>query len=188
MATRSRRKAREAALRVLYEVEVGQISAVAGLASTLEDAQLAPELADFAAMLVQGVVEYGDELDALLSHLILDYAYDRVAVVDRNVMRIAAYELLHVPTVPPAVTLNEAVEIAKKYSTAESGKFVNGVLGKLLLDTPKAHWTPPCAATEIEETGAAEGPPDVEVVEVNEAEAEKLMKVGGWTLRSERSR
>src|SRR5208283_3207039 len=108
----------------------------------------------------------------------------RVAAVDRNVMRIGAYELLHVPSVPPAVTLNEAVEIAKKYSTAESGKFVNGVLGRFLLDTPKAKWDAATAPIEVEEKGESAPPPEIEEFEVDEAEAKKLLKVGGWTLRS----
>ena len=188
MSVRSRRKAREAALRVLYEVEVSQISAAEALSTTLAEAELAPDLNEFATMLVNGVLADLAELDSRLSELILEYSFDRVAAVDRNVMRIAAYELFHLPSVPPAVTLNEAVEIAKRYSTAESGKFVNGVLGKLLLDTPKANWNPALAPTEVEEQGEMNVPLEVEIVEVDEAEAKKLLKVGGWTVRSEEPR
>jgi len=169
---------------VLYEVEVGHISVGAALAATLEAAELEGELAEFSSVLVQGVTENRDELDSRLSKLILEYAYDRVAAVDRNVMRIAAFELIHLPAVPPAVILNEAVEIAKKYSTAESGKFVNGVLGKLLLGTPKADWNPASAPAEAEEVGAPDPAAEVEVIEIDADEAEKLLKVGGWTVRS----
>jgi len=173
---------------VLYEVEFGQISAAEALAATLEEAQLSPDLNEFATMLVNGVLGDLADLDSRLSNLILDYAFERVAAVDRNVMRMAAYELFHLPSVPPAVTLNEAVEIAKKYSTAESGKFVNGVLGKLLLDTPKANWNPASAPIEVEELGEKNVPLEVEVIEVDAAEAKKLLKVGGWTVRSEEPR
>jgi N utilization substance protein B len=185
MSVRSRRKAREAALRVLYEVEFGRISAADALLATLEEGQLASELREFATQLVNGVLGELKGLDSMLAPLITDYAYDRVAAVDRNVMRIAAFELFHMPGVPPAVTLNEAVEIAKKYSTADSGKFVNGVLGTLLASSPKANWDPAAAPSEIEEVGEMNVPLEVEIVEVDEAEARKLLKVGGWTVRTE---
>ena len=187
MAIRSRRKAREAALRVLYEVEIGQIEAEIALAESVAEADLPPELAAFAGLLVHGVLDHLSELDIHLSHLIKEFAYDRVAPVDRNVMRIAAFELYYMPAIPPAVTLNEAVDIAKKYSTAESGKFVNGVLGQLLLITPKANWDPATAPEEIEfeEHAEPEPPMEIEDVEVTEEEAKKLTKVGGWTVRTE---
>lgn len=136
---------------------------------------------------MRGVRSEQRDLDDRLAALITDYSLERVAAIDRNVMRIAAYELFHLPEVPPAVTLNEAVEIAKKYSTAESGKFVNGVLGKLLLDSPKASWSSAEAKELAEDAPEPEAPPEVEVVEVDEAEARKLLKVGGWTLRSEKN-
>lgn len=185
MAVRSRRKAREAALRVLYEVELGHIDVADALEVTLEEAQLTDDLAKFATSIVDGVIAELAELDHRLSGLIKEYAYDRVAAVDRNIMRVAAYELLYMPAVPPAVTLNEAIEIAKRYSTAESGKFVNGVLGKLLLDTPKADWNPADAPQDVEEQGEPSAPLEVEEIEVDEVEAKKLLRVGGWTLRSE---
>jgi N utilization substance protein B len=185
VAIRSRRKARETALRVLYEVEVGQIEPEVALADSFEESGLPPELCAFATLLVNGVLEKMSEMDVHISHLIREFAYDRIAPVDKNVMRIAAFELFHMPAIPPAVTLNEAVDIAKKYSTAESGKFVNGVLGQLLLVTPKAHWDPATAPEEIEEWAEPEPPMEIEEIEVDEAEAKKLIKVGGWTVRTE---
>ncbi len=183
---RSRRKAREAALRVLYEVELGQIDSSTAMEMSFEEAKLPPELCTFATTLVEGVLRHRSELDVELSHLIKEYSYDRVALVDRNVMRIAAFELYHLPAIPPAVTLNEAIEIAKKYSTEDSGKFVNGVLGQLLLITPKAKWDPATApAEELEETAEVEPAMEIEEVEVTELEAKKISKVGGWVVRSE---
>jgi N utilization substance protein B len=187
MAIRSRRKAREVALRVLYEVEIAKISADSALTEAVAEVNLSPELAAFAGILVHGVLAHLSEIDIHLAHLIKDFAYDRVAPVDRNVMRMAAFELYHLPAIPPAVTLNEAVDIAKKYSTAESGKFVNGVLGQLLLITPKVSWDPALAPAEaeFEEAAEPEPPMEVEEVEVSEEQAKKLTKVGGWTVRSE---
>jgi transcription antitermination protein NusB len=184
---RSRRKAREAGLRALYEVEIGKLPAETVLTDTLEAAQLPPEIAAYAERLVNGVLENKADLDQRISSLILDYDYDRIAVVDRNVMRIAAFELFHEPAIPPAVILNEAIEIAKKYSTAESGKFVNGVLGRLLQDSPKANWDPATAPKEEPEEIFHEPEPEVEevTIDADSDEAKKLSRIGGWKLRAE---
>ena len=187
MAIRSRRKAREAALTVLYEVEIGHMAGREALERTFEETDLAEDLRPFATELVKGVLENVEDLDDQIAPLIKEYSYDRVAAIDRNVMRIAAFELFFLPAIPPAVTLNEAIDIAKKYSTAESGKFVNGVLGRLLKDSPKAEWDP-ATAPEDEYEEREKAPPEVievEEVEVSIEEAKKLAKIGGWTLRSE---
>lgn len=87
--------------------------------------------ADFARELVNGVIARQVEIDTRISALARGWSVDRQPAVDRNILRLAAFELLFLPTVPPAATINEAVELAKRYSTAESGRFVNGVLGTL---------------------------------------------------------
>jgi N utilization substance protein B len=86
---------------------------------------------EFLQMLVHGVTERRDEIDARIAALSAGWALDRQAAVDRNIMRLAAFEILYVPDIPMGASINEAVELAKKYSTAESGRFVNGVLGAL---------------------------------------------------------
>jgi N utilization substance protein B len=91
--------------------------------------------ASFAQTLVRGVLEKRQEIDDRLSALSTGWALDRQATVDRNIMRLAAYEILYLPDIPAGATINEAVEIAKKYSTAESGRFVNGILGSLVMQT-----------------------------------------------------
>lgn len=91
--------------------------------------------AAFAQTLVRGVLEKRQEIDDQLSALSTGWALDRQATVDRNIMRLAAYEILYLPDIPAGATINEAVEIAKKYSTAESGRFVNGILGSLVMRT-----------------------------------------------------
>lgn len=101
---------------------------------------LGPSVASaaFARALVGGVLAHGEEIDARLAALSTGWALERQAAVDRNIMRLAAYEMLYVPEIPMGASINEAIEMAKKYSTDESGRFVNGVLGTLAgqLDRP----------------------------------------------------
>src|SRR5579863_8272725 len=87
--------------------------------------------AEFMQTLVHGVIARQSEIDAELARRSTGWALDRQAAVDRNILRIAAFEILYLPDIPNGVSINEAVELAKKYSTAESGRFVNGVLGAL---------------------------------------------------------
>lgn len=92
------------------------------------------EMRAFAEMLIRGVLQHKTEIDNLISKHIQNWSLQRVATVDRNIMRVAVYEMLHCKDIPPAVSIDEAVEIAKQYSTAESGKFVNGVLDSVRLE------------------------------------------------------
>jgi N utilization substance protein B len=99
--------------------------------SNQEDAGPSAEVAAmrlFADQLMRGTMEQRDRIDAHLSRLARNWAVSRMAVVDRNVLRMGMYELEHCVDVPAIVTINEAVEIAKRFSTEESGKFVNGIL------------------------------------------------------------
>jgi N utilization substance protein B len=88
----------------------------------------------FADPLICGVVEHRQEVDALISKYAKNWALNRIAAVDRNVLRLAIYEMLHREDIPPIVSINEAVDIAKKFSTTESGKFVNGILDRVKSD------------------------------------------------------
>jgi transcription antitermination protein NusB len=85
----------------------------------------------FADPLIRGVVAQRDDLDQQIRKHVRNWELHRIAVVDRNVLRLAIYEMLHRDDIPPVVSINEAVEIAKRFSTEESGKFVNGILDKI---------------------------------------------------------
>lgn len=85
----------------------------------------------FAEPLIRGTLEHREQIDAILQKYLRNWDLHRVAAVDRNVMRLAIYEMLHRDDIPPVVSINEAVDIAKKFSTQDSGKFVNGVLDKI---------------------------------------------------------
>ncbi len=124
----SRRQARERALSLLYEAEAKRV-APADLLATLP-----VEPAPFAVDLVSGVGEHGDEVDGYIRRYARGWALERMPAVDRALLRIGIYELLHRPDVPTAAVLSEAVELASRYSTEESGRFVNGVLAHIARD------------------------------------------------------
>lgn len=89
------------------------------------------EMRLFAEPLIRGAVEHRDEIDAHITQHVKNWEIHRIAAVDRNILRLALYEMLYREDIPPVVSINEAVDIAKKFSTEESGKFVNGVLDKV---------------------------------------------------------
>lgn len=185
---KSRRKARELAVQVLYSIEVGSVYADRALDEAIEAAGLTGDLALFAKKLVDGVYENRYDLDERLAAMIQGWDWWRVAAVDRCVLRVGAYELLFCPGIPPLVTINEAIEVAKRYSTAESGKFVNGVLARLMAETSKNDWDPSRMDHPPENEEPSEEPvgPDVEEIEVTEdsPEIEELAKVGLWRIRT----
>jgi N utilization substance protein B len=114
--------ARERALELLYEADAKSSS----LADVLAALPIEPDA--YAVDVLTGVSEHSAEIDALITRLAPDWPLDRMAAVDRAVLRVGIYELSQRPDVPTAVVLDEAVELAKRYSTEESGRFVNGVL------------------------------------------------------------
>ncbi|MFN4032413.1 MAG: transcription antitermination factor NusB [Fimbriimonadales bacterium] len=128
-----RRAVREWALRALYQIDLGNKSAEEAVAEVLSVAGLEPADADAVRALVMGVVRTQlTELDPLIHQYARGWTIDRMAVIDRNLLRLAIYELRHHPEQPYKVVINDAIELAKKYSTAESGRFVNGVLGAIV--------------------------------------------------------
>ena len=118
----SRSESRERALHLLYEAEARDLPP----AGALTGAVVTPD--PYATRLVEGVGEHLDDIDALVGRLSRGWTLERMPAMDRAVLRIGVYELGHEPDVPTAVVLDEAVELAKRYSTEESGRFVNGVL------------------------------------------------------------
>ncbi|HZD67196.1 MAG TPA: transcription antitermination factor NusB, partial [Acidimicrobiales bacterium] len=117
-----RREARERALSLLYEAEMKDLST----AQVLADLPVSPD--PFAVALVRGVGEQRDRLDAAIAQRAIGWGLERMPVVDRNLLRLAVYELFCHADIPVAVIISEAVELAKQYSTEESGRFVNGAL------------------------------------------------------------
>jgi N utilization substance protein B len=120
-----RREARERALELLYEADAKTTTATA----VIDGLPVDPD--SYASAIAIGVDEHVAELDELLQRHVQGWTIDRMAVLDRTLLRMAAYELAYEPSVPVAVVISEAVELAKQYSTEESGRFVNGVLGSV---------------------------------------------------------
>lgn len=129
MVPASRREARERALELLYEAEAKDLDPLA----VIGELQMTPDA--FTVDLVEGVAGRRAEVDeVLVRHLRADWRMDRVAAVDRAILRLGTFELLGRDDVPTAVVLSEAVELAKRYSTEDSGRFVNGVLAAVARD------------------------------------------------------
>jgi N utilization substance protein B len=123
--TGSRREARERALGLCYELEVRDLDV-----DTLLESQPAPPDA-YAVQLVRGVGDHHAQIDELLRKFSEHWALERMPAVDRAVLRVGVYELGWEPDVPAAVVISEAVELAKQYSTKDSGRFVNGLLSRV---------------------------------------------------------
>ena len=131
MAARS--KARKRALDVLFEAELRDEPVLDVLAQrAAQDATEAPPISEYAAELVRGVQEHRAQIDDLLAANSAGWPLDRMPVVDRNILRIGAYELLCADDVPDGVAISEAVQLAGELSTEESSAFVNGLLARLL--------------------------------------------------------
>ncbi len=126
-----RHLARRVALDILFQADLTGRDAAAVLEEWESAGEAVPE---FARELVDGVTGDRDELDRVIGGHAEDWSVERMAAVDRAILRLAAYELHSRPDVPTAVAIDEAVEAAKELSTAESGRFVNGILGRIARD------------------------------------------------------
>jgi transcription antitermination factor NusB len=138
---RKRTLAREYALQVLYKLDITHdkdpevVLANFWLMGVEEEVEESVKV--FAAELVKGVLSNLESIDKDISQYATNWKLERMAVVDRNILRLSAYELLFKEDIPPKVSINEAVELAKKYSEPKSAKFVNGVLDKIKLEKNK---------------------------------------------------
>jgi len=124
----SRRKSRELALQMLFQCELGKHTAEHVLATFLRAQKADPEVLSFARELFEGTLADIESLDRLIGEQAANWRLERMAAVDRNLLRLALYELLHHPETPAAVVIDEALEIARRFSGEESVDFVNGVL------------------------------------------------------------
>ena len=126
-----RRSARELALKFLYQAEFNSDSPDSELDPFFERANVSEEIQNFTQTLIKNLLIHEKEVDDLLKKISSKWAPDRMAVIDKNILRLGICELLFDPTTPPKVVINEAVEIAKKFGTEESPDFINGILDKI---------------------------------------------------------
>lgn len=127
----SRREAREKAVQVLYQIDMRGIELKEAMKVVLEDQSDFLET-DFLKQIVNGVLTHQDELDQAIKKYLRGWSFDRLALVDRAVLRIAAYEILHVQDIPERVSLNEALELTRAFGMEESVKYINAVLANLV--------------------------------------------------------
>ncbi len=134
-----RRISREVALQALFQIDFAGGEAESAIEAALaEHTELGAEKAreyvrNYANALVGGVLTNKENIDAELSKFAVDWTVERMPATDRNILRVAVYEMLYaVPAIAPGVAINEAVEVAKTYGTEESSRFINGILGKLV--------------------------------------------------------
>ncbi len=127
-----RHRGRMAVLQALYEIDCTGHSPGVVIGRLLAEAQLPPEVDQFASDLAHGVTSNLEWLDELIGRYAPEWPVDQIAIIDRNVLRIAIYEILSDVDTPVKVAINEAVELAKQFGSDSSGRFVNGVLGTLV--------------------------------------------------------
>ena len=133
----TRRRGREAALQILYQIDLTGIAPEEAIRLFWEHLGSSREGEDFANLLVRGVQSEGARVDEIIRGVSQHWRLERMTGVDRNILRLATFELLGVPDVPRRVTLNEAVELAKRYGSDGSSGFVNGVLDRIAIEIGK---------------------------------------------------
>ncbi|MFH0926850.1 MAG: transcription antitermination factor NusB [bacterium] len=126
-----RRAAREFALQILYQVDLVKVDADKALDTFWSERKPSKEIKDFTNTLVRGVGQNLKMLDDQIGNVAEKWDISRMSTVDRNILRFGSFEIFFLSDVPVSVTINEAVEIAKKYSTIEAAKFINGILDKI---------------------------------------------------------
>lgn len=126
-----RRKAREQALQVLYQIDLTKQSTQEAFPLFHTYFLSHKDLDDFTTRLVKGVEQYREEIDGILKKYSEHWTLDRMSRIDHNILRVAVFELLWCPDIPPKVSINEAIELGKKFSTEKSSIFINGILDKV---------------------------------------------------------
>ena len=134
---KKRTRSRELALQFLYQVDLRGEEMRDQLASFVRGEESDRATADFAIHLAQGTLEHLAPIDELIRAVAQNWDLERMAVIDRNVLRLATYELLYRDDIPLKVSINEAIELGKRYSTQNSGGFINGILDKIKDLEPK---------------------------------------------------
>ncbi|QDV06481.1 hypothetical protein Poly30_19910 [Planctomycetes bacterium Poly30] len=128
---KKRTRSRELALQFLYQVDLLGADKMSDLTEFLREEGGDPETAQYARVLIEGTHDSVSEIDAEIQAVAQNWQIERMAVIDRNVLRIAAFELLHCDEIPPKVAINEGIELGKRFSTQNSGAFINGILDKI---------------------------------------------------------
>lgn len=127
----ARHKAREIALQVLYEIDAVGHKPEDAMKQILSRIEVSPEVAEFSFELVNGTVQNREQLDQNIKDFAPAWPIDQISLIDRNILRLAIFEILHDNKIPVKVVINEAVELAKTFGSNNSSRFINGVLGSV---------------------------------------------------------
>ena len=127
----TRRQARELAMQALFYIDMQDNVSLQMIESFCDNFRPPKKVRPFFLKLVNGVLEVRGEIDTLIERYSKNWKIHRMGCVDRNVMRIAVYELLYCEDIPPKVSINEAVDVGKKFGTEESGAFINGIMDSI---------------------------------------------------------
>jgi N utilization substance protein B len=127
----TRRQGRELALQVLYQIDMTRRDVGEALELFWSNFAADEDAREFCECLVRGVIEHRDEISDLIETYAEHWKMSRMTRIDRNILRVAVYELLYCHDIPPKVTINEAVEIGKRFGSEDSGSFVNGILDRI---------------------------------------------------------
>ena len=147
----SRRKAREKALQILFQLDFRDDGIEKICKEFWDENRAGGKVREFAEKLARGTHANLDTIDRLIGSTAEHWSVKRLASVDRAILRWATYELLYIPDIPPKVTINEAVEIAKTFGTEESSGFINGILDKIRLNTEDSATTEPVEVRDAKE-------------------------------------
>jgi transcription antitermination protein NusB len=139
----SRRRSREIALQVLYQMDMTGADPQTAIASYYGSFDAPPTVREFFERLVLGVAVHREEIDRIIVSASQHWRLERMPVVDRNILRIAVYEMLHCTDIPPKVSINEAIDLGKTYGSEESGAFINGILDHVLPELHRGSAQPP---------------------------------------------
>ena len=126
-----RRRGREVALQVLYQREFNRVEVQEVLKLFWNNFEVLKGAMDFSERIIRGVEQHREDLDRIIEKYSFNWKIDRMAHVDRAILRIATYEILYCDDIPPRVAINEAIDIGKKYGSEDSGAFINGILDKV---------------------------------------------------------
>lgn len=133
---KTRRKARQFALQILYKADISENGAGENYSQEMESLHEGTDARRYCESIVSGVLERRLEIDGVIEDCSENWTIERMALVDRNILRIAVFELLYAPETPYKVVIDEAVELAKRYSSEESGAFINGILDRIHKEVP----------------------------------------------------
>ncbi len=134
-----RRKAREIALQLLYQFEMNDIDLEKGLVLYWDNYRHPPAVRSFADFLVRGTRTNQPHIDTVIAKTAKNWSFERISPVDRNILRLAVYEMLFCEDIPYKVTVNEAIELGKKFASEKSSAFINGILDNIFAQNPDLH-------------------------------------------------